>query len=153
MEKIKQDIHQKYNNTVDIDEDVPETAEELKKRKEEILSGQCGTRKKPIFQYSGQYTEQNLTHKQKRLLKKHLKLGKTSTGEEGKQELRSAKDIVKRRKKNEKKKAQNTIHGRKKARADTKAWLDRRLDRKKALRAAPTKAKRLLVEQVGKRRR
>lgn len=153
MNKIKQDDIAKYSTkTVDFTEEA-ESPEELKARKAAILAGESGSRSKPIMPRSGNFNEQQLTHKQKRLLKKHLKIGKTSTGQEGGDEVRNARDVAKNRKKSEKRKAKATFTGRKNARAATKKWLDKRLETKKAARAAPTKAKQLIVEKTGKRRR
>ena len=65
-------------------------------------------RNKPIIPFSGEFNENDLTHKQKRLLNKHLRLAKgeqVSNGREAKEELRKPDQIVKYKKKMARKKA------------------------------------------------
>ena len=123
-----------------------------RERKKKILaqlqSGQHGLRSKPIIPFSGEFKESQLTHKQKRLLKKHLRLAKgeqVSNGREAKEELRRPEQIVKHRKKMERKKAKENPKERGKLRAESKEWVRNRVDRKSKMRSRPTSAKQIIT--------
>ena len=82
--------NQEDNDDADSDDGLTDR-ERKKKILAQLQSGQHGLRNKPIIPFSGEFKESQLTHKQKRLLKKHLRLAKgeqVSNGREAKEELR-----------------------------------------------------------------